>query len=335
VKKEAQQFQTFDFFSFLWKYRKPILIITLAGIILSVVISLLIKPRYASEVILYPSGQGSVSRALISTREMSSQNNILQIGDEEETERLLQILYSDRIRNRLIQKFKLFEHYNIKPESKYKYTQLNEKMKKNISFHKTEYMAIRIRVLDTDPKIAARMANDIASLLDSTVNMMQKRKAVEAFLIVKSEYRNLQREISVIEDSLRTLGKLGVFDVLSQSQGLQEAYLMAIEEGKTEIIKKLGEQMVILGKYGSNYLHLKELLINESDRLSLLKEKYTETKIDAEQNLPHTFLVKRGEIPEKKAVPKRSLIVIAATLSVFLFAVVLLLIIEAIKNRTD
>ncbi len=53
-------------------------------------------------------------------------------------------------------------------------------------------MAVKITVFDTDPQMAADMANDIAALLDSTRNFMQKERAVKAFQIVNEEYISLE-----------------------------------------------------------------------------------------------------------------------------------------------
>ncbi|NOY37071.1 MAG: hypothetical protein GXO83_05795 [Chlorobi bacterium] len=326
---------SFDLLLYIWKQRKPVIIITVLGALISIVVSLLLKPKFAAEVILYPTSSASVSRSLISTQGGYGKEDLLAFGDEEETEKMLQILYSDEIRNRLIEKYHLFEHYRIPADAKYKYTILNAKMHKNISFRKTEYMAVRIRVMDEDPKTSALMANDIAMLLDSTVNRMQKKKAIEALSIVEKEYRSMQLEIAGIEDSVRKLGKLGIFDVESQSKGLQEAYLEAIHKGDVTMARALNEKMINLGKYGSNYLFLKELLSNESVRFSGLKEKYSEARVDAEQNLPHTYIVKKADVPEKKAWPKRSIIVMGTTLAAFLFAIILLLFLDAIRKRLN
>jgi uncharacterized protein involved in exopolysaccharide biosynthesis len=324
---------TFDLLLFVWKQRKPVLIITFLGALLSVVVSLLLKPEFSAEVILYPSTSASISRSLISTSSLYGEEDLLAFGDEEETEKMLQILYSDEIRNRLVSQFNLFEHYDIPADRKYKYSLLDTKLKKNISFHKTEFMAIKISVRDRDPKTAAAMANEIAQLLDSTINHMQKKKAIEAFAIVEKEYQTMQEEITSIKDSLQVLGKLGVYDVESQSMGLQEAYLTAVEKGDRMMSHNLNQKMSALGKYGGNYLYLKELLTNESKRFSQFKEKYAEARVDAEQNLPHTFIVKKAEVPEKKAWPHRSLIVVGTTFAAFFFSVILLLIIDAFKKR--
>jgi uncharacterized protein involved in exopolysaccharide biosynthesis len=334
MKQEEPSFDSFDFFSFLWKYRKPVIIVTVAGMILSVVVSLLIKPRFAAEVVLYPTASSSVSKTLISTQ-WTGNRDILSFGEEEETERLLQILQSDKIRNKLVAQFDLYNHYEIKPDAKYRKTLLNNKLKKNVRFRKTEYMAVKIRVMDTDPQIAANMANTIAALLDSTIAALQKEKARKAFILVRDEYKTLEKEVEQIKDSLLYLGELGIYDLSAQSMGISEAYAEAVRRNDQKAMKKMEKQMNVLGEHGAKYRTLSERLSYSVERLSNLRIKYSEAKIDAEQNLPNVYIINTAEVPDKKAAPKRSIIVMAGTLSAFLFAVILLMILDAFRRKLE
>lgn len=326
------RFESTNLIVYMWNRRKPLIVVSFIAFVASIILSLTITPKYRSTVIFFPASSTSISKALISTSGGGPSRDILQFGEEEETERLLQVLYSDEIREKLVEKYNLFEHYDIDPDSRYKYTTLYGKMKENISFRKTEYMSVRIDVLDTDRKVAADMANEIASLLDSTMNRMQKKRAREAYEIVEQEYHSLKNEISALEDSLKTLGELGVLNVEAQSQGLVELYLEALSRGNRSQAERLEKQINILAEHGGTYLFLTEFLENESARLSLLKEKYVEAKVDAEQNLSHTFIVNKGQEAEKKAYPKRSIIVIISTFSAFLFTLILLVSIDSIRK---
>lgn len=60
---------------------------------------------------------------------------------------------------------------------------------------------------------------------------------------------------------------------------------------------------------------------------------YLQAKVDAEQTLPHTFVVSKAWEAEKKAYPRRSIIVLSAMLSTFVLALLLLALIEGIRNR--
>lgn len=332
MNQDPFSFSSRNLLVFIWKKRVPLLILTGIAAVVSAVISLMITPKYASTVVLFPSSSTSVSEALLSTSQFAT-NDLLEFGGEEEVERMLQILYSDRIRQELVDRFDLFAHYQIDPDSKYRYTELYSEMDENISFRKTEFMSIEIRVLDTDPRVAADMANTIAALIDSTINGMQREKAQEAFLLVKGEYENLQREISLLEDSLNTLTKKGVYDYEEQSKALSQAYVNALASGDHSLAGKLEKKLQELAGYGQAYQGLQDYLKLEKERLSYLKIRYLQAKVDAGQTLPHTFVVSKAWEAEKKAYPKRSIIVLSAMLSTFVLALLLLALVEGIRNR--
>ena len=139
----------------------------------------------------------------------------------------------------------------------------------------------------------------------------------------------------MLQDSLVYLSNLGVYDVSSQSRGLNEAFAEAVRNNDQNTLNNIQHKLQILSKYGGSSLTLRDKITYSIEQLSNLRIKYSEARVDAEQDLPHIYIVKKAEIPDKKATPKRSLIVMATTLSVFLFAVILLLIMEAIRSRTE
>jgi len=67
-------------------------------------------------------------------------------------------------------------------------------------------------------------------------------------------------------------------------------------------------------------------------QLNLLKSKYDEAKVDAEQVLSQKFVVSNAYPAEKKSYPIRWLIVVVSTLSSLLIAVITILLVENIKQ---
>ena len=327
---ENGDFDSSGFLYFLYFWRKPLIIITLLAIIASVLFSspLFITPKYKSTVILYPVATNSISKALIS-QQSGIKEDVLGFGEEEQTEQMLQILNSNKIRDRVVSKFNLVEHYGIDPESRYKNTRLAKEYDRNVTFRQTEYMAVRISVLDTDPQMAADIANTIAELLDSTKTQMQKERARSAFLIVEQEYLDLQKEIAGIVDSLKVIGKLGVNDYESQSEVINQQLAIALRNGDMAAVTALEERLDVLAEYGGAFLSLKNTLEFKSEQLTLLKAKYQEAKVDAEAELPQKFVVNSAFKAEKKSYPIRWLIVVVTTLSSLLLAILALIIIES------
>ena len=99
-------------------------------------------------------------------------------------------------------------------------------------------MSVEINVLDTDPELAAEIANYIYKLVDKVKRRVAKGRAEIGLQIVEIEYRSLQSEIQVMEDKITKLRFKGVHDYESQSAVFNEQYAIALASGATPIILK-------------------------------------------------------------------------------------------------
>ncbi|MBU2466728.1 MAG: hypothetical protein KJ615_10325, partial [Bacteroidetes bacterium] len=177
-------------------YKKPMLIVLAVTALLSFVFTspYFITPLYKSITILYPTSTNSISKILLSTNFQTSKD-LLEFGEDEQTEQMLQVLNSNKIKDKIIEKYDLMSHYGIRPNEKYRNTKLYETYEDRIKFRRTEYTAVKITVLDKSPVMAANISNDIAELFDSTMNNMRKEVSRKAFKIVESEYLQLRAEV--------------------------------------------------------------------------------------------------------------------------------------------
>ncbi len=329
----SEDFDSTNFIIFLHQWRKPLFIITIAAFIVSIIFSapFFIAPKYKSTVIMFPTSSNSISKALLS-EVTGEKQDIMQFGEDEQAEQLLQILSSNKIRDRIIEKYNLEEHYEIDPDSKYKRTKLYNTYENNVTFRRTEYMAVKITVLDEDPVVAAAMANDIAELLDSAKNTMQKERAVMAFRIVGAEFLKLKLEVQQMEDSLSKLRMLGVHDYESQAEMINQQLAIELAKGNRAGIKVLEEKLDVLAKYGGPYVSIRDALEHEKKQLSEVKSKYEEAKIDAEEVLPQKFIVNSAYEAEKKSYPIRWIIVLVSTLSAFILGMIILAVLDSLSK---
>ena len=315
---------------FIERKKKILTIVFLFSILISVGIAYYITPLYEGTAVFFPTQLGGVSKSLLSQN--GDKEDFLQPGDEEVVEQFLQILSSDLIREKIVKKYKLFEHYGINRKGKYPYTKLNKKFNNNITFSKTRYQSIQVDVLDPDPKYAANIANDIVNYLDSVVNKMQHRRAYLAYKEVENKYLGLEQEITFYQDSLAEIGKKGIVDYESQSKSLTEAYSNALLSKNTSALTIIKKQLDTLAKYGPIYNSLTNYLIFQREQLSVLRTKFIEAQVNAELKLPHKYVVKRAQVAERKAYPIRWLVVVIITLSSLVLALFVLLFLEK-KNE--
>ncbi len=332
-KTSQVDFDSTGFLLFLYKWRKVLILSLLIAALGAVIVSspLVITPKYKSYVVLFPVSTNSISKALLSEN-FSGKQDILEFGEEEQTEQMLQILNSNKIRDRIIEQFGLMSHYGINADSRYRNTRLYREYNRNISFRRTEYMAVEINVYDKDPGIAAAIANEIASLLDSTKNAMQRERAIKAFRIVEAQYHFLRNEIQEMEDSLTFLRQQGVHDYESQAEMINQQLAIEVARGNQAGIRALEEKLSLLAMYGGPYVSLRDALEHEKKQLSLIKAKYEEAKVDAEQELPQKFVVNEAYPADRKSYPIRWLIVMITLVAAFILTTFVLIAIENIRN---
>jgi len=330
--KKAEDFDSSNLVIFLYRWRKPLFIVLVVALVGSWFFSSpwFITPKYKSTVIMFPASSSSISKSLLNEQSVKGQD-ITAFGEDDQAEQLLQILNSNKIRDYIMRTFDLMQHYKIDSTSDYKYSNLFKEYDNNITFRRTEFMAVQISVYDADPQVAADIANTIASLLDSTKNDMMRQRSVKGFKVVEAEYNSTKAEKDKIVDSLITLGSLGVNDVESQSQVLNQQYAISIMNGNRAAQSALQKKLDILGKYGGIYMALKNALEFKTEQLILLETKYKQAKVDAEENLPQKFVVSDAFKAERKSYPIRWLIISVSMVSALFMAIIIIMIVEKIS----
>lgn len=328
---QAPGTNSFDLVLFLWARRKLIIGITVLGLVAGVVAAFLITPLYRSEVIMFPAITNSASKALLN-EQSTGRDDILALGDEEDSEQLLQMLNSDKVRDRVSQKFDLMTVYEIDPNGKHKRSELAEAFKDHIKFEYTKFSSVRVEVMDPDPQRAADIANYIADQVDSVWKDMAIERAEKGFMLVDTKVKQLEADIRQMADSMRVLRELGVHDYHTQTERYNEYLGAAIVKGDQRAIKEFEERFKVLAQYGGAYVTLQDRLFNETKRLSVLKMKLEQAQADLESDLPHKFVVNRAQPADKKAYPIRWLIVAISGIASLLLALLLIVVQENVKK---
>ena len=312
---------------FLYKWRKPLIIITLSAFVVSVIASYIITPKYKSTAIIFPTQANSVSRLLLEEN-IDLQKDLVSFGQDEEVEQTLQILISDEIRNLLVEKYDLMRHYDINPDEPLSKTYLKEEYESAVNIRPTEYLSIRIEVSDKNPDTASMIANDVVAFLDSVKSRMDKERAKQAFSIIKKEYNSILSEAVYLKDSMDKFRTLGVYDYFLQVEAYSKGYAKAIAQGNNAGALQLENKLKIFDKYGGQYLLLKERLYIIEGRIRVVKSRYDQTLADMNNFIPYSFFVNKATPSQKKATPVRWLIVIISTVLAFISTIVAIITIE-------
>lgn len=320
--KEQQESQ--NLLLFIWKNRKVISIVTGVAALASLVISFLLTPLYLSTAIVFPAATSTVSFS----EQRNAKASAMDFGEEEQAEQLVQILQSSPVRDKIVARFDLFNHYEIKPDDVNKYYKLGKAYGEHITFTRTRYGSIQIDVLDKDPILAAEIANKIVDLIDTVKNDMVKERTIPAFEINKRKKEILEATLKAVNSKLDTLSKLGV--VTSEGRATLFAAYNDAKGGEDKAYFK--KQLDVNNTFGAEFDGLVMLRDEKTVKLAEFEDSYEQAESDAYTDFNHKFIVERAVVADKKDKPKKAIIILVSVISTFIFMVFLLLISEKIKE---
>jgi uncharacterized protein involved in exopolysaccharide biosynthesis len=315
--------QSDNLFRFLWDKRKAIFLISLIVAITSTIVSLLIKPLFLSTAIVFPAATSSVSFS----DQRNAKSAAMDFGEEEQSEQLVQILQSSRIRDKIVSEFKLLKHYDISENDVNKHFKLSQAYDGHFAFTRTRYGSIRIDVLDEDPKLAAAMANKIVDLIDTVKNDMIAERTIPAFEVNLRKKQQMEHERDSILTRLDSLANLGVI-ALEVRSNLFQAYVDSKNPADREELKR---KIEVNMKFGAMYDGLEYMRNEKIVKLEDFRISYEQAESDANAKFNHKFVVEKAVVADKKEKPKRLIIVIVSTMAGFLFSIFGLLLYDRYK----
>ena len=330
--KNDQQFNSFSLVQYIWQKRKTLILVCLVVAVVSLIASFLVTPKFKSTAIVYAPRTNSVAKILLNEESYNERLDMKAYADDEETEQMMEILNSREIKDILIDKFDLYNHYGLGEGVSYRQTKMYKYLKGNIEVKRTQYGAIAVSVIDKDPQIAADMANEILVLLDSVKNRIDHERTIASYNLLKRQLEIVDAEVQRIDDSVQVLMQNGVFDFKSQSERVMQQYATAVAQGNTAGMKRLEDELKKMATWGPRSLTLYEEQAYFREYQSVVKIKMMNAIVDMDTEIPVKFVIERAIPADKKTYPKKSLIVLLSTVSAFILAVLVLLTIDKIKE---
>ena len=241
---------------------------------------------------------------------------------------MVQILQSSRIRDKIVNKYKLLNHYEIANDDVNKNYKLNKAYNGYFSFTRTRFGSIQIDVLDKDPKLAAKMANEIVDLIDTVKNEMIRERTIPAFEVNKRKMAQLVHQKDSILFRLDSLGNIGVV-----SNDIRSNLFQALVDANNPTEKaEIKERIAINTKLGSLYDALEHTRNELIIKIEEFRVSYEQAESDANAQFNHKFVVEKAVVADRKEKPKRMIIVLVATIGGFIFSVFFLLIRQRIQE---
>ncbi|MBP3763186.1 MAG: hypothetical protein J6I49_04800 [Bacteroidales bacterium] len=262
---------TLRFFRRWWKV---LTIVFVAAAVVSLVVSLLITPRFKSTAVIIPSNSNRLSKAIMSYHYSM---DFMDYGSERDCEYAIQILSSKQMQHVVFQRFNLAEHYEIPADHPHPQFQLETLFEKYISLKRTEYMGLEISVMDKDPQMAADIANFMAAYYDTLCREIHHDRAESAARVMAGVCAAMEAEI----DSIAAAG------VDTQWK--------------------------------------KDMLADKCKQLADLQTRATQTRVDKDQVVSYKYVVDPAVPADKKAYPKRLLVVVGGSVGALVLCILCLM----------
>ncbi len=349
-----------DVLKIFFKWLKPIAWLCLGVGLGTAIISLFLPNYYESVTTFYVA---SVDQAKPGQIFGTSTRDIDFYGDDRDNDRLMTIAESGELAEYIIEKFDLYKHYDINPAAERAAFKVKEKFFKHYTVMKTKRDAIELSVEDKDKERAAAMVNAVRNRVDE-VFVKVIRGQLSA--LKKTLNKNIQEKgliLKEINDSLIVLrNKYGIYNIESQGEVFADQILsteanLARATARLEILRTTkstpADTLALLKatvagyKNGLDNLKTKLKSFNEghssvlvlerqqkemSNKLSEEKVQLNKLETAYDSDISAINLIEAGAVPVIKSRPKRSLIVLSAMLTTFIFSFIGLLLFESYRH---
>jgi LPS O-antigen subunit length determinant protein (WzzB/FepE family) len=345
----------------LFRYKRQILWATLATAVGTALISFLFLDNYyKSTTTFYP-----VSPDVFKPEQMFGQStkDMDYYGGEEDVDRLLTIAQSGELYDFLIKKYDLYRHYKIdttKEQAPYK---VREALEGLYSVKKTKFNAIEIAVEDKDRRLAADMTNAARDKVDEIAQRLIREIQANLIRAYETSFTEKDKTLRGIGDTLMQMrNNYGVIDPEKQTEAVTKvsveaqgnyirskarldalkanpsvskdtiALLEATLKGYEEESKN---NVLVMKKYNEGYngvSQMKQLYEQERNQIGRDQQRYSQLKVAFQTQIQALKLVESGAIPIVKSRPKRSILVLSATLIALVLSVIGALLIDSYRN---
>jgi len=360
-RREKMRSALWDMAGILYAWRRFILGMTVLFAVVAIGISLLLPKWYLAQTrLLSPesSGTNPLSAALSSNLSAAASAIFGQQGGD--FFRYISILSSRSMFETVVDKFDLVEVYETGESQDPKGSAIRI-LADNASFPiDNEYEFLSVSVLDTDPQRAAEMANFFVEELNRRNQELASQDAANYRNFVENRYEEALIELDSLKDATQKFQEeFGVFDLETQASSFleqvadirAEAITFEIEyaalraqygaenssvkaardayeaanqksedalQGREDILPISQKEMP--GVFRA-YVELEQEVLIQKSILEIIAPMDEQARFQDERQFQAVQVVDLAVPPTRKAKPKRSLIVIGATLSAFMLTV--------------
>ena len=344
---DKNEINLLDYWSIFNKNKK--LIASFVGFftIASIIVSLLLPLWYKATVVILPPSNDTQTAGMLQMANQFGFGNSLE--DNKDQSRSIAILKSRRLKEIVINKFNLIEKYSSENME-----DAIEQLSGNLEYFVDDEMQLSISMFDRDQKMVAEMANFVVACLDSLNIHLSSKKARNNREFIENRFHQTVDSLEFIGNRLSAfMEEKGILElpeqikagIVSAAEIQAEIMLKEIEISSTENTYSQNHPEVLRLKFELESLQreYQEFFVSSSPgrlfpefssvpslaiKLAQMERKieyytklleylgplYEQAKIEQAKDIPTLQVLDHAARPEKKAKPRRTLIVLSSIL---------------------
>lgn len=251
----------------LFKNTVKILLFSIVFAIIAVGVTFFIPKKYTASGIVFPTNSNSM-------KDVANSNFF---GYEFQADRLIQLFESQKMKETIVKRYDLISYYEIDTNAKNWRYYLNKYYSEDISFKRTKFISVELKVIMKSPELASNIANTMMSYIDT----IRKEILYENVYALQNDLSNKVFDHQMTVDSLLFL--LSNEKKATKPNQLAQNIVSKLEENNKNGNLGLGDEIIInaaknnytfkTAKAINEYYHQLSILSNLKKELVVLKEK--------------------------------------------------------------
>jgi hypothetical protein len=282
LSESEQKSDTLHFWEFIKKNLRLLIIYSIAGGVLSMVVTFFIPKEYTSSGIIYPPSSTSSDNSI----------DFPNFGYDVEADRLIQILESREIFDSVVRKFKLDTYHEIDKDNPDWLDRLTKKYYKNVKFERMPSMSILISARTKDPQLSSDIVNFIIYSADALRERIYKKNIIAPYENAKLDFERQKHRVDsaqlVLTEKLKT-------EQMSSLLMLASDAALSIDIDKLSALKASPSAATL----GAEIITFKSMV----DLLKEYKTRFIKVKRAFENPIPKLYVINYSEPNFRKVYP--------------------------------
>lgn len=336
------------------RWRRPILLTTAAAAIVSAIIALQLPNIYPATATFYATNLETSDPDQLA----SGKRSIVLLPEPADLDRAVNIGRSQPVADFIIAKYHLARHYkNDTATTTVALGNTREDFQERLDMKINDRDAVELTFNDTDPKLAATIANDLVATIDSVSQQLMHPNRQRVLKLFENKYQLLDQAYNITRDSLLHLRqRTGLYGMDREDRYLtksiteiQTALRTARAGGGGNVVSlQAALDGLLYARPGSNTLTLEGFANNryrvnrlqqelEAIQTSLVEARsaYETARATLSGRVSNIYVLQPAYPVARKSEPTRWLIVLGSTLAAFALTTLAALLLDRLRASAD